>query len=99
MKILKYTVIKSESKYNTYLKALEDLLESNENIKDSGDEIELLTLLIEKWDAEHSALNGKNSIELLLSLMHDHNLKAKNLVTIFRNTSVMNTLQKVELAC
>ena len=82
MKTLKYTVIKSESQYNTYCKALEDLLESNENSNDSGDEIELLTLLIEKWDAEHSILTEANPIELLHSLMHDHNLKAKDLVAI-----------------
>ncbi len=82
MKTLKYTVIKSESQYNTYCKALDDLLENNENNKDSGDEIELLTLLIEKWDAEHSNFTEKNPIELLHSLMNDHHLKAKDLVTI-----------------
>jgi HTH-type transcriptional regulator / antitoxin HigA len=82
MKTLKYTVIKSESQYNTYCKGLEDLLESNENIKDFRDEIELLTLLIEKWDAEHSTLSEVNPIVLLHSLMHDHNLKAKDLVAI-----------------
>jgi HTH-type transcriptional regulator/antitoxin HigA len=82
MKTLKYTVIKSKSQYNTYCKALEDLLESNENSKDSRDEVELLTLLIEKWDTEHSSLKKVNPIELLHSLMHDHHLKAKDLVTI-----------------
>ena len=82
MKTLKYTVIKSEPQYNTYCKALEDLLESNENSKDSEDEIELLTLLIEKWDAEHSTLMEKNPIELLHSFMNDHNLKAKDMVNI-----------------
>jgi len=82
MKTLKYTVIKSEPQYNTYSNALEDLLESNENSKDSGDEIELLTLLIEKWDVEHSTLNEVNPIELLHSLMNDHNLKAKDMVKI-----------------
>ena len=82
MKTLKYTVIKSESQYNTYCKALEDLLENNENSNDSGDEIELLTLLIEKWDAEHSTFTEVNPIELLHSLMHNHNLKAKDMVAI-----------------
>jgi HTH-type transcriptional regulator/antitoxin HigA len=79
---LKYTVIKSESHYNNYCKALEDLLESNENSKDSRDEIELLTLLIEKWDTEHSTLSEVNPIVLLHSLMNDLHLKAKDLVTI-----------------
>jgi HTH-type transcriptional regulator/antitoxin HigA len=82
MKTLKYTIVKSESQYNTYCKTLEDLLETNENRKDSGDEIELLTLLIEKWDAEHTTLPEVNPIELLHTLMLDHHLKAKDLVTI-----------------
>lgn len=82
MKTLKYTVIKSEAQYNTYCKVLENLLERNDNIQDSTDEVELLTLLIEKWDAEHSTFIEKNPIELLHSLMHDRNLKAKDLVEI-----------------
>jgi len=82
MKTLKYTVIKSESQYSDYCRSLEELLENNVNSKDSGDEIELLTLLIEKWDAEHSTLKEVNPIELLHSLMNDHNLKAKDMVTM-----------------
>jgi len=82
MKTLKYTVIKSEAQYNAYCKVLEDLLERNDISDDSADEVELLTLLIEKWDAAHSTLIEKNPIELLHALMHDHNLKAKDLVEI-----------------
>ena len=82
MKTLKYTIIKSRKQYNEYCKTLEELLGNNENSKDARDEIELLTLLIEKWDAAHSTLNEVNPVELLHSLMHDHNLKAKDLVEI-----------------
>ena len=82
MKTLKYTVIKSSPQYDMYCRTLEDLLGGNDNSKDAMDEIELLTLLIEKWDAEHSTLNEVNPIELLHSLMNDHNLKAKDLVEI-----------------
>jgi len=78
MKILKYTVIKSVKQYNEYCKVMEDLLGS----KDTGDEIELLTLLIEKWDTEHTTFNEVDPVELLHSLMHDHQLKAKDLVGI-----------------
>jgi len=44
-------------------------------------EIELLTLLIEKWDNEHNTLNDSSPIELLNALMEEHDLKAK-----YRNT-------------
>jgi HTH-type transcriptional regulator/antitoxin HigA len=70
MKRLKYTVIKSESKYNDYCEVLENILESNAESKEFADEIELLTLLIEKWDAEHSVMAEKNPIEVLHFLTH-----------------------------
>jgi HTH-type transcriptional regulator/antitoxin HigA len=82
MKTLRYTIIKTETQYNTYCDALGELLGSTQNSKDIENEIELLTLLIEKWDAEHSTLNEVNPIELLHSLMHDNKLKAKDLVGI-----------------
>lgn len=82
MKTLKYTLIKSPTQYNEYCHVLEDLLESIDNNKDVGDEIEMLTLLIEKWDAENSTFNEVAPIELLHSLMYDHKLKAKDLVGI-----------------
>jgi len=82
MKTLKYTLIKSSTQYNTYCKVLKDLLGGTDNSKGAVDEIELLTLLIEKWDAEHSTFNEVAPIELLHSLMYDHKLKAKDLVGI-----------------
>jgi len=82
MKTLKYTILKSEAQYYEYCDTLADMLENEHNGKDALDEIELLTLLIEKWDAEHSALIESNPIELLHSLMHDNKLKAKDLVEI-----------------
>jgi HTH-type transcriptional regulator / antitoxin HigA len=82
METLKYTLIKSLTQYNSYCKALENLLEGSEKSINVGDEIEMLTLLIEKWDAEHSAFDEVAPIELLHSLMQDHKLKAKDLVGI-----------------
>jgi HTH-type transcriptional regulator/antitoxin HigA len=82
MNALKYTVIKSRQQYDTYCQELEKLLDCNDNTIDKKDEIELLTLLIEKWDAEHSMLYEVDPIELLHSLMREHNLKAKDLVGI-----------------
>ena len=43
------------------------------------DEIELLTLLIEKYDEEYSVFNNQNPVELLKSLMKDHGLKSIDL--------------------
>lgn len=79
---MKITIIKSVTQYKEYCDALEKLLEKDGNSKDVQDEIELLILLIERWDAEHTTLNEVDPIELLHSLMHDKKMKAKDLVEI-----------------
>ena len=42
----------------------------------------MLTLLIEKWDAEHISSTELDPVQLLRSFIKDHNLKAKDLVDI-----------------
>ncbi len=77
---LKYTTIKDQKQYNKYCDALECLI--SEGSKSNRDEIDLLTLLIEKWDSEHTSFNEKDPVELLKSLMLEHDLKAKDIAFI-----------------
>lgn len=77
---LKYSVIKTKKQYNDYCNTLEELVFSQN--ADVQDEIELLTLLIGTWDAEHASFKEKNPIELLNALMQENGLKAKDLVDI-----------------
>jgi HTH-type transcriptional regulator / antitoxin HigA len=80
MDSLKYTVIKTEEQYYEYCDILEDLV-SNED-QNYEEEIELLDLLIEKWDRDHTNFNEPDPVKLLKSLMKDHGLKSKDLVEI-----------------
>lgn len=80
MEKLKYTVIKSKKQYNEYCNILEELISTDDD--KFSDEIELLTILIEKWDSEHNSFEDVDPIELLKSLMESNNLKAKDLVEI-----------------
>ena len=82
MERLKYTIIRSKQQYNKYCKLLEILLDSGSKNKLIREEIDLLTLLVEKWDAEHSTLKEVDPIRLLHSLMVDHGMKAKDLVEL-----------------
>jgi len=82
MKTLKYSVIKSATQYKMYCNELEHLLEGENARNDFEEEIELLTLLIEKWDAKHSNLTEVDPIKLLHSLMQDRKMKAKDLVNV-----------------
>ena len=82
METLKYKVIRSKTQYDKYCKVLEALLDLGSKNKSVGEEIDLLTLLIEKWDEEHSTFNEVDPIRLLHSFMEDHSMKAKDLVTL-----------------
>ncbi len=82
METLKYKLIKSKAQYKEYCKIVEGLVVSNTKSKTVNDEIDLLTLLIEKWDEEHNTFNEVDPIQLLLSFMDDHHLKPKDLSEI-----------------
>ena len=77
---MKYKIIKTERQYDKYCKVLEDLVFKNR--KKDKDEIELLTLLIEKYDDENYPTPELDPIELLKSLMEEHKMKARDLVEI-----------------
>ena len=90
-KVMKYKIIKSERQYDKYCKILEELVFKNR--KKDEDEIELLTLLIEKYDEDHYQTPELDPIELLKSLMDEHKLKAKDLVQILNLTK--GTVSKI----
>ncbi len=77
---LKYTVIKDKRQYVEYCDRLEEIVLNDDG--ETQDEIELLTVLIEKWDKEHGEMSDKDPVELLKALMAEHNLKSIDLVDI-----------------
>ena len=82
MEVLKYKVISTKAQYIDYCKKLETLVFAQVKNKNLNDEIALLTLLIEKWDSEHTTFNELDPVQLLTSFMNSHNIKAKDLVTL-----------------
>jgi len=76
LKTLQYKIIKTDAQYNKYCDILEALVNSGKKTKGAQDEIELLSLLIEKYDEEHNTFHDADPVELLKSLMKDHKLKA-----------------------
>lgn len=79
---LKYRVIKNKTQYAEYCKKLENLVFSGSKDNRIKDEIDLLTVLIEKWDSEHNNFTELDPIQLLHSFMDDHKLKPKDMVDI-----------------
>ncbi|MEO6833914.1 MAG: transcriptional regulator, partial [Chitinophagaceae bacterium] len=82
MEKIKYKIITTIEQYKDYCDALEELVFSGSKNENTQDEIDLLTLLIEKWDEEQIAAIDIDPIQLLHSFLKDHSLKSKDLVTI-----------------
>lgn len=82
MEKLKYTVIRTKTQYSEYCKKLEDLVFSGSKDRGINGEIDLLTVLIGKRDAEHNTFDEIDPIRLLHSFTDDHQLKSKDLVKI-----------------
>ncbi len=82
METLKYKVITSKSQYKAYCSVLEQLVFSGAKDRNTKDEIALLTLLVEKWDAEHISSTELDPVQLIHSFIKEHSLKAKDLVEI-----------------
>jgi len=81
MNTLQYTIIKTKSQYNQYCKTLEGLVTLTKKTKQQQDMIDLLTLLIEKWDEAHTTFTDADPIELLRYLMDENKLKSVDLAT------------------
>ena len=80
METLKYKVIKTAKQYNEYCRILHDLDFFNKKKTNAiKEEIDLLTVLIERYDEEHNIFKDLNPVELLRSLMKDHQLKSIDL--------------------
>ena len=79
MGALEYKVIKTLDQYKQYCNRLEETVMIKKKSKEDQDTIELLTLLIEKWDEEHNTFTESDPIELLQYLMKENQQKAVNL--------------------
>ena len=80
METLKYKVVTSDEQYDEYCQILYDLdFSKKKKTKQMEEEAALLTLLIEKYDEEHSTFTMLNPVELLRSIMKDHNMKSADL--------------------
>src|SRR5476651_1030872 len=78
---IKNSIIKNKNQYDQYCDQLETLL-LMENSEALQDEIDLLTLLIEKYDDEHNTFKETDPISLLRSFMQDQHLKPQDMTGI-----------------
>ena len=81
---MKYTIIKSKKQYFEYCLRIELLGEIKKKSKDITDEIELLQLLIDKYDSEQLKINPIPPHALLKALMTENGMKGIDLARLLQ---------------
>ena len=93
-------VIKTEKDYNSALKRLEEVFDAPVNSPE-GDEAELLTVLIEKYEEEHYPIEAPDPIEAIRFRMEQMNMKKKDLAEIIgyksRVSEILSRKRKLSL--
>jgi HTH-type transcriptional regulator/antitoxin HigA len=79
MEPIPFKVIKSLKQYKDYCNALEELVMAKKKTRHHQDAIDLLTLLIGKWDEDHNSFSEVNPVEALEFLMNENGLKGVDL--------------------
>lgn len=79
MEPLKYKVIKTTKQYDQYCRELETLVVQKKKSAAVRDVIELLEVLIEKYDRDHNTFADADPIEVLSYLMQSNGIKSVEL--------------------
>ena len=93
-------VIKTEEDYEKSLARLEEIFHAAPDTAE-GDEAELLTLLIERYEDEHYPIVAPDPIEAIKFRMEQMNMQKKDLAEVIgyksRVTEVLNRKRKLSL--
>ena len=84
---MKTKILKTEQEYNKACKYIYTLINSSEKAigpdSPEGEEIELLSLLVEKYEQEHYPVEAPNPIEAIKFRMEQMNLKQADVAPLF----------------
>jgi HTH-type transcriptional regulator / antitoxin HigA len=82
MDTLPFKVIKTSKQYFKYCDLVWEMLHYEKKTRYDEDVIELLTVLIEKWDDEHRTSEYTDPVILLKYMMDEHKMKSVDLAKI-----------------
>jgi len=92
--------LKTEEDYNQALSRLEGIFHAPENSPE-GDEAEVLTILIEKYEDEHYPIEAPDPIEAIKFRMEQMGMNQKNLAEVLgyksRVSEIFNRKRKLNL--
>ena len=97
---MKISPIKSEKDYEKALQRLEEIFDAERGSK-HGDELEILSILIEKYEKEKFPIGMPNPIEAIKFRMEQLGMKQKDLVEIVglksRVSEILNKKRKLSI--
>ena len=92
--------IKTESDYNQALKRLEEIFDAKKGTEE-GDELEILSILIENYEKEHYPVDLPDPIEAIKFRMEQLGMKQKDLAEVVgfksRVSEILNKKRKLTL--
>lgn len=92
--------IKNEEDYDLTLKRIDSLMDAEPDTE-AFDELEVLTTLVENYEAKHHPIDTPDPIEAIKFRMEQEGLKQKDLVEIFGNkvrvSEVLNKKRRLTL--
>lgn len=98
--MMKWKLIKTEKEYQAALHRLETIFDAARNTKE-GDELELLSVLIDLYEQEKSPIDMPDPIEAIKFRMDQLGIKQKDLAEIIgfksRVSEVLNKRRKLTL--
>jgi HTH-type transcriptional regulator/antitoxin HigA len=99
-KTMKVKVIKTEDDYKAALERLEEIFQAPENTPE-GDEAELLSVLIEKYEDENYPISAPDPIEAIKFRMEQTGMSKKELADIIgyrsRVSEILNKKRKLSI--
>jgi len=85
--VMKTKIIKSKEEYNTACERVYELVHSTEDaiepLSSKGEELELLSLLIEKYEQEYHQMAAPDPIEAIKFRMDQMNLRQQDIAPLF----------------
>ena len=97
---MKIAPIRNEKDYQKALKRLEDIFDSKKGT-DQGDELEILSILIDKYEDENFPIEAPDPIEAIKFRMEQMNMRKKDLAPILgyrsRVTEILSKKRKLTL--
>jgi len=97
---MEYTVIKNDKQYNKAINRLEQIFDAKKSTRE-GDELELLSLLIDKYEQEKYPIDFPDPIDAIKFRMEQLGYQQKDLVSAIglksRVSEILNRKRKLTL--